>query len=69
MILSRKKIEEGQKLKYVNVKINGVNKKLQLDTCSDIYIINVLTWKQIVSLPLNKKKQLTEWLEVYQKRN
>ena len=43
MILSRKEIEERQKRKYVNVKINGVNKKLQLDTCSDISVINVLT--------------------------
>ena len=44
--LSRKKIEEEQKRKYVNVKINGIKIKLQLDTGNDLSIINVLTWKQ-----------------------
>ena len=39
VILSKKKIEKGQKWKYVNVKINGVNIKLQLDTGSNISIL------------------------------
>ena len=37
VILSRKKIEEGQKQKYVNVKINGENIKLQLKVA--IYLL------------------------------
>ena len=64
VILSRKEIEEGQKQKYVNVKINGVNIKLQLDTGSDKSIINVWTWKWMGSPPLKK-----QWLEEYQERN
>ena len=43
-----------QKWKYVNVKINGVNLKLQLDTGSNISIIIVLTWKPEA---LRRKKQ------------
>ena len=54
VILSRKEIEEGEKWKYVNVKINVVNIKLQLETSSDVYIINVLTWEQIGSPLLTK---------------
>ena len=41
VILSRKEIEEGQKLEYVNVKINDINIKLLLDTDSNISIIDV----------------------------
>ena len=37
VILSRKKIEEGQKQKYVNVKINGENIKLQFKVA--IYLL------------------------------
>ena len=47
VILSRKEIEDSQKQKYVNIKMDVVNIKLQLDTSSDISIINVFTWKQI----------------------
>ena len=45
VIPPKKKIEERQKRKYVNVKINGINIKLQLDTGNDISIIHVLMWK------------------------
>ena len=54
MIPSRKEIEEWQKQKYVNVKLDGIKIKLQLDTCSDISIFDVETdWKPSVE----KKKQ------------
>ena len=45
--MSRKEIEEEQKRKSVNVKINSVNINLLLDTGSNISIINVLMWKPV----------------------
>ena len=54
VVLSKKEIEEGQKRKFVTVKINGTDVKLLLDTGSDISIINEKTWKQIGSPPLRK---------------
>ena len=55
-MLSRQEIEEGQKRKFVQVKINGKNVKLQLDTGSDIFIINIETWIK-VGRPLLKKTE------------
>lgn len=56
IVLSRQEIEEGQKRKFVQVKINGKNVKLQLDTGSDISIINTATWIKI-GRPLLKKTE------------
>lgn len=56
IVLSHQEIEEGQKRKFVQVKINGKNVKLQLDTGSDISIINTATWIKI-GRPLLKKTE------------
>ena len=53
-MLSRHKIEEGQKYKFVYVKINNNKVKLQLDTGSDILIINEETWKKVGKFLLKK---------------
>ena len=47
VVFSKREIEEGQKRKFVQVKINGEMVRLQLDTGSDISIINEETWKRI----------------------
>ena len=57
IVLSRQEIEEGQKRKFVLVKIiNGKNVKLRLDTGSDISIISTETWIKI-GRPLLKKTE------------
>ena len=48
----KNKIEEGQRKKLVNVKINGQTVKLLLDSGCDISVINEQTWKKIVCSPL-----------------
>ena len=58
VVLSHREIEEGQKRKFVNAKINGKSVKLQLDTGSDISIINVETWKRIGCPTLEKSYKL-----------
>ena len=58
VVLSKKEIDEGQKRKFVSVRINGTNVILQLDTGSDISIINEKTWKQIGSPPLKKSSRI-----------
>ena len=47
IVLSCQEIEEEQKRKFVQAKINGKNVKLQLDTGSDISINNTETWIKI----------------------
>ena len=42
-VLSKSKIENGEKRKYVNTKINGHTLKLLLDTGSDISFVNEQT--------------------------
>ena len=56
IVLSRQEIEERQKRKFVRAKINGKNVKLQLDTGSDISIINTETWIKI-GRPLLKRTE------------
>ena len=56
IVLSRQEIEEEQKRKFVQANINGKNVKLQLDTGSDISIINTETWIKI-GRPLLKKTE------------
>ena len=65
IVLSRWEIEEGQKRKFVQAKINGKNVKLQLDTGSDISIINTETWIKI-GRPL--LKQTENWLVGFQEK-
>ena len=58
IVLSCQAIEEGQKRKFVQAKINGKNVKLRLDTGSDISIINTETWIKIGRLLLKKTEKV-----------
>lgn len=58
MVLTKKEIEEGQKRKFVQVKINGEKVQFQLDTGSDISIINETTWKRINKPRLTKTDKI-----------
>ena len=58
IVLSRLEIEEEQKRKFVRAKINGKNVKLQLDTGSDISIINTETGIKIGRHLLKKTEKV-----------
>ena len=62
IVLSRQEIEEEQKRKFVQVKINGKNVKLQLDTGSDISIVNTETWIKIGRPLLKKTEKVARWI-------
>ena len=58
-IVLSKKFKSNSKRKYVDVKINGQTINSLLDTGSDIFIIDELTWKNIGQQKLQNTKKIT----------